>query len=90
MIKETLDTIDSIYKRIIPNFLKNIISPVYNYTLRYIFDFIGNITGYNDSVDQCYSFNISTNIDKINSNLTDINSSFTNNFGKLDFSQITF
>jgi len=88
VIKETIDTIDSIYKRIIPNFLKNIISSVYKYTLRYIFDFIGYITGYNDSVDKCYEFNISTNVDKINSNLTDINSSFKKDFGRLDFSKI--
>lgn len=88
IIKETIDTFDSIYKKIMPNFLKNIISSVYKYTLRYIFEFIGNITGYNDSVKKCYEFNISTNVDKINSNLTDISSSFKKDFGNLNFSKI--
>jgi hypothetical protein len=88
IIKETIDTSHAIYKRIMPNFLKNIISFVYKYTFGYIFDFIGYITGYNDSVDKCYNFNISTNVDKINSNLTDINSSFKKDFGRLDFSKI--
>ena len=88
IIKGTLDTYYSIYNKIMPNFLKNIISSVYKYTLRYIFEFIGYITGYNDSVQKCYEFNISTNVDKINSNLTDINSSFKKDFGRLNFSEI--
>jgi hypothetical protein len=88
IIKGSIDSAESIYNKIIPNFLKNIISFVYKYTLRYIFYIIGDITGYNDSVDKCYSFNVSTNVDKINSSLSDINSSFKQDFGKLNFSEI--
>lgn len=87
-IKETIDTFDFIYNKIMPNFLKNIISFVYKYTLRYIFEFIGYITGYNDSIERCYGFDISTNVDKINSNLTDIDTSFKKDFGQLNFSSI--
>jgi hypothetical protein len=71
-----------------PNFLKNIISFVYQYTLKYILEFIGNITGYNDNVEKCYGFNVSENVDKIQSNLTDISSSFKKDFGKMNFSEI--
>jgi len=88
IIKGSIDTTESIYNKIMPNFLKNIISFVYKYTLRYIFDFIGNITGYSDNVDKCYNFSVSTNVDKINSNLTNISSSFKNDFGHLNFSSI--
>jgi hypothetical protein len=87
-IKETIDTFDFIYNRIMPKFIKNIISFVYRYTLSYIFGFIGNITGYDDSIKKCYGFNVSTNVDKINSNLTDIYSSFKKDFGRLNFSEI--
>ena len=43
IVKGTIDTTDSIYNKIMPNFLKNIISFMYKYTLRYIFEFIGNM-----------------------------------------------
>ena len=87
-IKETIDTFEFLYNRIMPNFLKNIISFVYKYTLGYIFGFIGYITGYDDSIKKCYGFNVSTNVDKINSNMTDIYSSFKKDFGRLNFSEI--
>jgi predicted PurR-regulated permease PerM len=88
IIKGSIDTTESIYNKIMPKFLKNIFSFVYKYTFRYLFDFIGNITGYSDNVDRCYNFNVSKNVDKINSNLSDINSSFKQDFGKLNFSEI--
>jgi hypothetical protein len=87
-IKETIDTFEFLYNRIMPKFLKNIISFVYKYTLGYIFGFIGYITGYDDSIKKCYGFNVSTNVDKINSNMTDIYSSFKKDFGRLNFSEI--
>ena len=87
-MKETIDTFNVIYKKIMPNFVKNIISFVYQYTLKYIFEFIGNISGYNNNVEKCYGFNVSENVDKIQSNLTDISSSFKSDFGRLNFSEI--
>jgi predicted PurR-regulated permease PerM len=87
-IKETTNTLNSIYHSFMPKFLKNIISPIYNYTLGYIFGFIGYITGYTSSVERCYGFNISKQVDNINSNLNTINDSFKQNFGNIDFSQI--
>lgn len=87
-IKETINTFDYLYNQIIPKFLRNIFSFIYKYTFRYLFEFIGYITGYNSSVKKCYGFNISTQVDNINSSLNNIESSFKNNFGNLDFSQI--
>jgi hypothetical protein len=88
MMKQSIDTMYLIYNKIVPDFFKNINSTVYDYTLKYIFEFIGYITGYSDSVDKCYNFNISTNVDKMSDSLKDINSSFKKDFGKLDFSKI--
>ena len=87
-IKETINTFDYLYNKIIPKFLRNIFSFIYKYTFRYLFEFIGYITGYNDSVKKCYGFNISNQVDNINSSLNNIESSFKNDFGNLDFSQI--
>ena len=87
-IKETINTFDYLYNQIIPKILRNGLSFIYKYTFRYLFEFIGYITGYNASVKKCYGFNISTQVDNINSSLNNIESSFKNDFGNLDFSHI--
>jgi hypothetical protein len=87
-IKESINTLDYFYNKIIPKFLRNIFSFIYRYTFRYLFEFIGYITGYDDSVQKCYGFNVSSEVDNINSSLNNIESSFKNDFGRLDFSQI--
>jgi len=79
---------DAIYRQVVFKFLRDILSTIYEYTLKYVFDFIGYITGYNDSVKKCYGFNVSTEVGKMNSNLKDIQSAFNKGFGKMDFSQI--
>jgi hypothetical protein len=89
-IKSTIDTLHLLYKRLTPNFLENIISSIYYYTLRYVFNFIGYITGYDDKVQKCYGFNVSSEVDKMKKNLNNIQSSFKNDFGRLDFSKINF
>lgn len=87
-IKETINTFEYLYNKILPKFLRNILSFIYQYTFRYIFDFIGYITGYDESVQKCYGFNVSSEVDNINSSLNNIETSFKNDFGNLDFSQI--
>jgi len=87
-MKETLNTLDYFYNRIIPKFLRDILSFVYRYTFRYVFEFIGYITGYTDSVQKCYGFNVSSEVNKMNSSLTNIGDTFKNDFGRLDFSKI--
>ena len=90
IIASTLDSFYFFYERITPEFLRNIFSSIYYYTLRYLFNFIGYITGYDDNYNKCYGFNVSSEVDKITSNLENIQSSFINNFGDLKFSQINF
>jgi predicted PurR-regulated permease PerM len=87
-IASTINTFYFFYEKIIPKFLKNIFSSIYYYTFRYLFNFIGYITGYDDNYQKCYGFNVSSEVDKMNSNLNKIQSSFKNDFGRLNFSQI--
>jgi len=89
-ITSTINTLYLFYEKIIPKFLKNIFYSIYYYTFRYLFNFIGYITGYDDDYKKCYGFNVSSEVDKMKSNLNKIQSSFKNDFGRLDFSQIKF
>ena len=88
IMKESINTFNFAYNKIIPTFIRNILSFIYKYTLMYVFEFIGYITGYDKSVQKCYGFNISSEVDNINSSLKTINTSFKNDFGQLDFSKI--
>jgi len=87
-IKSTIDSVNYLYNKIIPKVIRTPLSYLYKYTLGIIIEFIANITGYNENVQKCYGFNINTQIDKINSNLNDIDNSFKNNFGDINFSKI--
>jgi hypothetical protein len=87
-IKSFFDSIDYLYSRIMPKFIRNPLSTIYSYTLGILVNFIAEITGYNDSVRKCYGFNVNSEVNKINSNLTDINKSFKKDFGNLNFSKI--
>jgi archaellum component FlaC len=88
-IKETIDSLNYIYNKIIPNFIRKLFSFIYRYTFKYIFEFIGYITGYNESVKKCYGFNISSQVNNINSSLNNIEKTFKSDFGKMDFSKIS-
>lgn len=87
-IKSFIDTIYAIYSRIIPKAIRNPILTIYSYTLGIIVNFIAEITGYNDSVRKCYGFNVNSEINKINSNLNNINKTFKSDFGNINFSKI--
>jgi predicted PurR-regulated permease PerM len=87
-ITESLNTFFYFYRSILPKFIRDIFTNIYNYTFKFVFDFIGRITGYDASYDRCYGFNISNEVNKINSNLTNINTAFKKDFGNLDFSKI--
>jgi len=88
IIKESINIFDLLYDKIVPKFMRNIISFIHKYTFIYIFEYIGNITGYNKSVQKCYGFDISSEVDNINSSLKKIDTSFKSDFGQLDFSKI--
>jgi hypothetical protein len=88
IIKSIFDTIHYMYNKIIPRFIRKPLGFIYHYTLRYIVDFIDYLFGYSKRVEKCYKFDIDSQVKNINSNLNNINKSFTSNFGKIDFSKI--
>ena len=88
IIKESVNNFNSFYNKNVSDFIRKIFSSIYNVTFKYLFEFIGYITGYNKSVEKCYGFNVSSQVDNINSNLKMIDTSFKNDFGRLDFSKI--
>jgi hypothetical protein len=87
-VKSTFDTIFFILKKITPKTLQESFSFVYKYTFRYIFDFIGWITGYTAAVNKCYGFNVSDEVDRMNKGFSNAAKSFKQNFGKLNFSKL--
>jgi len=87
-IQSTFDTMYYLYNTILPEAIRYPLSFIYKYTLGLIIEFISNITGFTDSVNKCYGFNIRSEINKINSNLEDIDSSFKDNFGDINFNKI--
>jgi DNA-binding ferritin-like protein (Dps family) len=87
-IQSTIDTIFFIYRKITPKFIRDNISFIYKYTFRYIFDFIGWVTGYTAVVKKCYGFDVSNEVDKMGAGFKNAQKSFTNNFGNLNFSKI--
>jgi DNA-binding ferritin-like protein (Dps family) len=87
-IQSTIDTIFFIYRKIIPKFIRESLSFIYKYTFRYIFEFIGWVTGYTAAVKSCYGFNVSDEVDKISAGFNKAQKSFTQNFGNLNFSKI--
>jgi len=89
-IKSTIDTLYFFYDKITPTFLQKIFAPIYHYTFRYIFDFVGYITGYNDSVKKCYGFDVASEVNNMKTEINNIQSSFQKDFGRLNFSEIQF
>jgi len=87
-VKSTFDTIFFIFEKITPKSLKESFSFVYKYTFRYIFDFIGWITGYTAAVKKCYGFSVSDEVDRMNKGFSNATKSFKQNFGKINFSKL--
>jgi hypothetical protein len=87
-IQSTIDTIFFIYRKLVPGFIRSYLSIVYDYTLGYVFGFIGWLTGYTAAVKSCYGFNVSDEVKRINKGFSNAGESFTKNFGKLDFTKI--
>jgi len=82
------DIFYSIYKTIIPEFIRNIVSKIYNATLKYVVDWFLNLIGYTDSARRCYKFDINGEIDTIENSAKKIGDTFSSDFGRLDFSKI--
>jgi len=88
IIVEMFNTLYGIYRWIMPTSLVNFISTVYGYTLKIFVDFFMHFFGIDAKIQKCYEFNINKELDSMNSQFKNINNSFKQDFGKLNFSKI--
>jgi hypothetical protein len=79
---------NTIYKMVLPKFLRSILHTLYVYTFKIIFDWIGHITGYTNQSKKCYAFNVKDEISNMTKKFKKIDKDFKNDFGRLDFSKI--
>jgi hypothetical protein len=82
------DTLYAIYAYICPNFIRKYINYIYNIIIQTPIDFILNITGFSSTINKCYSFNVNSEINKMQNQFSKINTTFKTDFGKLDFASI--
>jgi hypothetical protein len=88
MFGTIIDTLYAIYAYICPNFIRKYINYIYKIIIQTPIDFILNITGFSSTINKCYSFNVNSEIDKIQNQFSKINTTFKSDFGKLDFTSI--
>ena len=88
MFGTIIDTLYAIYAYICPNFIRKYINYMYNIIIQPPIDFILKITGFSSTINKCYSFNVNSEINKMQNQFSKINTTFKNDFGKLDFASI--
>lgn len=69
---------------LIPNFILNALSWIFYFPLQGIY-WILNITGYTKAYKECYSLELGKELDKVKKDFDDINETFKNDFGRLQF-----
>lgn len=82
-IKSFSDSVQSVYRYIIPSFIRNIITSIYNLLFKWLVDYLLRIFGYTASVERCYGFNVNEKVDKMNDTLKNISRTFNSSFGKV-------
>jgi len=83
-----IDTLYAIYTYICPNFIRKYINYIYKIIIQPPIDFILKITGFSSTINKCYSFNVNSDINKMQNQFSKINTTFKNDFGKLNFASI--
>jgi hypothetical protein len=89
-VKSFFETLYYIYALILPKFIRSPIDFIFNIIILTPINYIFNWIGISSIIDKCYSFNIQKDLDKMNTQLSNINTSFKKDFGNLDFNSITF
>lgn len=89
MVTSFFDTLYSIFAFICPTFIRVPIDYIYKNIIQPPINYIFSLVGLSSAIDKCYSFNVQEDIDKMNEELSNINTSFTKDFGHLDFNSIT-
>ena len=80
-IKSFTDTIQSIYRYIIPAFIRNILTSIYNFLFKWLVDYLLRVIGYTGAVERCYGFNVNDKVNNMNNTFKKISRTFNNDFG---------
>lgn len=87
-IKTFLDTVNKIYAYIIPSFIRNFVTTIYNFLFKWLVDYILKWIGYTGAVERCYGFNVNDKVDNMNNIFKNISRTFNSSFGNIKNSSI--
>ena len=86
MVQSIFLTINAIYMYFMPEFVVNLFSTIYEYTLQTPLEYLTWLIGFDDWWDQCYNFNVSGELDSITSEFKAVGAEFVDSFGHIDWS----
>lgn len=89
MIDSFISFIIRMIKYIVPGFIFDFFTNLYNWTFGIIVNWVLNFIGWTAADQRCYAFNVDDEISQMNQDTQDIGITFTSSFGKLNFSSIT-
>ena len=78
----------AIYKKYMPNFLKDLIKTIYKYTLKIPLDWISKRIGLTDWWDKCFNFNVDDQVKSIKDKFKKVGPEFTSKFGHMNFKDL--
>jgi len=82
-IKTFLNTVNTIYSYIIPSFIRNFVTAIYNFFFKWLVDYILKWIGYTGAVERCYGFNVNDKVDNMNNTFKNISRTFNSSFGNV-------
>jgi predicted PurR-regulated permease PerM len=82
-IKTFVDTVNKIYAYIIPSFIRNFITSIYNFLFKWLVDYMLKWIGYTGAVQRCYGFNVNDKVDNMNNTFKNISRTFNSSFGNV-------
>ena len=88
MYQSIFGIFNAIYKKYLPNFLKNIISTIYAYTLKIPLDWISIQIGLTLWWDKCFNFNVDQQVNSIRAGFNKVGPEFTSKFGHMNLKDL--
>jgi hypothetical protein len=88
MFQSVYASINAIYQAIIPGFIRDILSFIYDYTLHIPVSFIAWLFEVDKWWDKCFNFNVDEQVNSIKDKFDQVGPAFKNSFGKMDFKDL--
>lgn len=81
-------TVETVYKWILPGFLRDIISTIYKYTLQTPLEYLSCLVGLTAWWHKCLSFNVDDETNSIIKKFNEVGPAFKKTFGHMDFKEL--